>query len=46
MFFVSTGEEPADRVDLPVLMLEIGPDDFIRAALFLAIIHVGMDFVA
>jgi len=46
VFFVSSGKKTADRVDLPVMMLEIGPDDFSRAALFWGIIHVGMDFVA
>jgi len=45
MFLVSIGEKPADRIDLLVLMLEMGPDDLTRAALFFRIIHVGMDFV-
>jgi hypothetical protein len=46
VLFVSSGKKTADRVDLFVVMLEIGTNDFSRAALLLGIIHVGMDFVA
>ena len=45
MFLVSIGEKPADRIDLLVVMLEMGPDDLTRTALVLGITHVGMDFV-
>ena len=45
MFSVRIGKKPADGIDFLVLMLEMGPDDFVRAALFFQTNHAGMDFV-
>ena len=45
MLFVRIGKETADGIDFFVLVLEMGPDELGGAALFIRIVHAGMDFV-